>query len=145
MRIRLTLLFCAILAAVLFSGTEPAESQASRKEIEKIFEKIAKHFAANDADKIAKRLPTEGKVKLALRGITGSKAYRKQQAHALLKKHFDAIESKQFKRISGPHHLTTQYRHTYRIRSEDETVKAYVVITLGRENNQWVIIEILED
>jgi hypothetical protein len=138
---RSTLLVAIGLALMTLGG---APAPAKSKETKKIFEKIAEAWKDEKVDKIAARLPVDEKVKLSLYKITPGK-YSRQQATALLKKYFEAIKVLEFKKSGDPKGTMARFKHKFRVKSDRHEEERLTFITLDREKNRWVIVEILED
>ncbi len=136
-----------LLVGVLLGVTAPAGhgKGASQKEIPKIFKAIEKAWKKGDVKTITGMLPPKGKVRLALLGVKSGK-YRREQATALLTKYFKSIETKEFKLDDPPRNSpSARFKHTFKVKPKRSKQTHYEFITLGREGNRWVIVEIIED
>ena len=134
----------AVLLTVTIGLPSPAGRAASRKDIPKIFKALAKSWKAGKVKQITALLPPKGKVKLALLGVKSGK-YREEQATALLEKYFGAIETKEFKIDGKPHGTEATFKHTFRVKADRSKQMRETLITLDREDDRWVIVEIIED
>jgi Domain of unknown function (DUF4783) len=138
--------YLLLLVAIAFASMPDADGRAIRRKVAEdkmTFESIRKAWEKGKIDKIVKLLPPKGKVRLEVRGVKRG-SYRKEQAHALLKKYFGAIKTISFKKLKGADGLTTKYEHVYRLRANQKKETHKTHITLGREENRWVIVEIIE-
>jgi hypothetical protein len=140
---RAALLLLPLLVALAAAPAGTA-GPSRDEETAKVFSKIQKHWEKGDVEKIARLLPPEGKVKLALQGVKPGE-YRREQAHALLRKYFESIETKEFKPTGKPKGASAQFKHVFLVRADDHKETRYTFITLDREGDEWVIVEILED
>ncbi len=140
-------LVLVLLCGVLLGLAAPAGhgKSASRKDIPKVFKRIAKAWKKGDVKTITGMLPAEGKIRLALLGVKSGK-YRREQATALLTKYFASIETVEFKLDAAPRNSpSAQFKHTFKVKPKRSKETRFEFITLGREKNRWVITEIIED
>jgi len=133
-----------LLVVALFGPGIPA-GQAKSPDRKDVFKKIAKAWKKGEVKKITALLPRELKVKLALYGVK-SKMYRREQAKVLIEKYFKAIDTKEFKSDEKtPRGASARFKHTYKVKPNRREETHVTFITLEREENRWVIVEILED
>lgn len=136
-----------LLASFLVASVPSADGKGIRAkvdELEMALDRIRKAWEKAKVDKLVKMLPVKGKkVKLQLRGVKLGD-YRKEQAHALLKKYFGAIETISFKIKPRRDSSTRAFTHVYRVRANRKKEPHKGRITLDREEGRWVIVEILE-
>ncbi len=138
---------CFLLLWGLGSDVARAEEESSDPpDAVKTLKAIQKAWKAGKVDAIIARLPSKGTIGLALSG-SGMKAgkYRKEQATALLKKYFAGIKTKEFKPTGPSSELTQFFKHTLIRLATDETEKRRTLISLAKEGDAWVIVEIKED
>jgi len=145
-RLALLLVLPALLvAAPLARGGDDDESSDPPKAV-KALKAIAKSWKAGKVDEIIDRLSTKCSIRLALSGgdVKPGK-YRKEQAKALLKKYFAGIETKEFKAEGPARDLSQVFRHRLVRLATDEKEKRRTLISLAKEGDDWVIVEIIEN
>ena len=138
--------YLLVLVSIAFASVTEADGRAIERKVnerKQTFENIRKAWEKGKIDKIVKLLPPKGKVRLEIHGVKQGD-YRKEQAHALLKKYFGTIQTISFKRLKGTDGLARKYEHVFRLRANQKKETHKTHITLGREENRWVIVEIIE-
>jgi hypothetical protein len=126
------------------TAEEPRKETEPKKktEEEKLLEALGASWKAGDAKALAARFPAKRKVSLRIPGADAGD-YRAEQAKSLLETYFAAraftkVELKSVKEMTGT------FRVEYVRAADRKTVKAEVLLVLGTEEKERVLVGVRE-